>query len=156
MVTASQVVGMGIAPERRSAWGAAPGRPWIKKDGGIVWRMTLGGRSARARTPDAEAAEAAAANASMRQTAARILYMATPMRPQGSWTHSTPPGSSRTRTLSGPWVVFAVNGLEPIAVHVRVDLRCADVGVPQKLLNDAQVGPALQQVRCEAVPQRMR
>ena len=42
------------------------------------------------------------------------------------------------------------------AVEVRVELRRGDVGVAQQLLHDAQVGTALQHVRCEAVAQRVR
>ena len=41
-------------------------------------------------------------------------------------------------------------------VDVRIALRRAQSRVPQQLLNGAQVGAALQQVRGERVPQRMR
>ena len=49
-----------------------------------------------------------------------------------------------------------VDRLEAVAVHVRVVLRRADVGVAEHFLHGAQVGPAGQQVRREAVPQRVR
>ena len=42
------------------------------------------------------------------------------------------------------------------AVDVRVELGGRDVGVPQELLDNAQVGAAFKQVRRNAVPQRVR
>ena len=39
---------------------------------------------------------------------------------------------------------------------VRIQLRGCDAGVPQELLDHAQVGPALKQVRGETMPQRVR
>ena len=42
------------------------------------------------------------------------------------------------------------------AVEVRVELRRGDVGVPQELLDDAQVGAALEHVGGEAMAQRVR
>ena len=35
-------------------------------------------------------------------------------------------------------------GLEPLLEDVRIDLRCRDVGVAEKLLHDAEVGAVLQ------------
>ena len=42
------------------------------------------------------------------------------------------------------------------SVDVRVALRRAEARVAEQLLDDAQVGAALQQVRREGVPQRVR
>lgn len=42
------------------------------------------------------------------------------------------------------------------AVEVGVELRRGDVGVAEKLLDDAQVGASLEHVRREAVAQRVR
>ena len=43
-----------------------------------------------------------------------------------------------------------------ICGHERVQLRGRDRGVPEQLLHHAHVGPALEQVRRERVPQRVR
>ena len=43
-----------------------------------------------------------------------------------------------------------------VARHMRIDLGRADAGVAQQLLDNAQVGAVLQQMRREAVPQHMR
>ena len=43
--------------------------------------------------------------------------------------------------------------LETRLIHVRVDLRRCDAGVPEHLLNLTQVRPAGQQMRGEAVSQ---
>ena len=45
---------------------------------------------------------------------------------------------------------------EGVDRHVRVDLRRRDRGVPEELLHHSHVGTALQQVRREGVPQRVR
>src|SRR5205807_1350533 len=65
---------------------------------------------------------------------------------------SAPPGGP----FSSARVELAVDGLEAVAVHVGVVLRGADAGVAEQLLHRAQVGPAGEQVRGEAVPQRVR
>ena len=39
---------------------------------------------------------------------------------------------------------------------VRVELGCGEVGVAEHLLDAAQVGPALEQVRGKRVPEKMR
>jgi hypothetical protein len=53
-----------------------------------------------------------------------------------------------------------VGGVEDLAQvvgrHVRVDLGGRHVGVAEHLLHAAQVGAALQQVRGEAVPERVQ
>ena len=45
---------------------------------------------------------------------------------------------------------------DPLAGHVRVELRRADTRMSEQLLNDPQVGAALEQVRRERVAQRVR
>ena len=55
----------------------------------------------------------------------------------------------------GPGMVLGVHLPQSRAVDVRVDLRGGDVGVTQHLLHDAQIGPAREQVRCEAVPEHV-
>ena len=53
-------------------------------------------------------------------------------------------------------MVPRVQLLEPFARHVGVDLRGRDVRMAQQHLHDPQVGPVVQQVRGERVPQGMR
>ena len=45
---------------------------------------------------------------------------------------------------------------EAVLENVRVDLGRADVGVAEQLLNDAKVGPVLQQMAGEGVAQDVR
>src|SRR5947207_5767910 len=49
-----------------------------------------------------------------------------------------------------------IGGLEASRRHVRVDLRRREVLVTEELLDDAQVGAAVEQMRGERVPQRVR
>ena len=49
-----------------------------------------------------------------------------------------------------------MNGLEAGGVHVGVDLRAGDIGVAQHFLHASQVGAVGEQLRREAVPQRVR
>jgi hypothetical protein len=35
--------------------------------------------------------------------------------------------------------------------HMRVDLRCRNIGMPQELLNGPQIGPSLQEVAGKCV-----
>src|SRR5947207_14521424 len=51
---------------------------------------------------------------------------------------------------------FAIHVEQLRGVDVRVALRRADARVAEKLLNGAQIGAALQQVRRERMPQRVR
>src|SRR4051794_39626804 len=47
--------------------------------------------------------------------------------------------------------------LAPPAVgYVGVELSCRQIGMPEHLLDRAQVGASLEQVRCEGVPQEVR
>ncbi len=43
-----------------------------------------------------------------------------------------------------------------LLLHMGVDLRRRDVGMPQQFLDDAQVGPAFEQVAGEGMPQHVR
>ena len=56
----------------------------------------------------------------------------------------------------GPRVRPSVDLPDAFAGDVRVDLRRADTGMPQQLLDDAQVRAALEQMRREGVAQRVR
>ena len=49
-----------------------------------------------------------------------------------------------------------VQGFEPLAGNVRVDLRGRYVGVSQEQLHHAQIRAVIEQVRREGVPQRVR
>ena len=51
---------------------------------------------------------------------------------------------------------FIVRLSQATARHVRVHFRGADSGVTQQLLDDAQIGPVLQQMCGEAMAQHMR
>ena len=53
-------------------------------------------------------------------------------------------------------MVLRVQLLQPLARHVRVDLRGRDVRVPSSSLHHAQVGAVVQQMRGESVAQRVR
>ena len=48
-----------------------------------------------------------------------------------------------------------VDGLQTGGVHMGVDLRRRDVGVAEHFLNDAQVGPAGEQMGGEAMPEKV-
>ena len=57
---------------------------------------------------------------------------------------------------SRPRMKRVMHLLEPRVIDVRVDLRRRDAGVTEHFLHLPQVGPAGQQVRRKAVPQRVR
>ena len=59
-------------------------------------------------------------------------------------------------SLSGPRMGPAVDVPDPLAGEMRVELRGGDTRMPEQLLDDAQVGAALEQVRRERVAQRVR
>src|SRR5687767_4038038 len=67
-----------------------------------------------------------------------------------------------TRTGSSFWPVLRpgmrqlVRGAEPFGAHMRIDLRRAEGRVAENLLNAAQVGTTLQQVRGRRVPEPVR
>src|SRR5690349_9333414 len=52
--------------------------------------------------------------------------------------------------------MLGVQLLEPLACHVRVDLRRREIAVPKEHLHHAQVGAMVEQVRSEGVSQRVR
>ena len=49
----------------------------------------------------------------------------------------------------------SVDLVEVLVVYLRIDLRGADIRMAQKFLNDAQIGPPLQQVCRKCVSQGM-
>ena len=51
---------------------------------------------------------------------------------------------------------LTVNGLETILIDMRIDLSRGDIAMAKQFLHDAQVGPAANQVRGEAMPEGMR
>src|SRR5438445_496465 len=57
---------------------------------------------------------------------------------------------------SRPRVGFVITVLEPVCGHVRVNLRIGQAAMTEQLLNAADVGAAVEQVRREAVSQGMR
>ena len=55
-----------------------------------------------------------------------------------------------------PGVRAIVDAAQPATVHVAVDLRRRERAVPEQLLDHAQVGAALEEVRGERVTQAVR
>src|SRR4051812_34590541 len=55
-----------------------------------------------------------------------------------------------------PRMVLQVHLFKAVCIHVRVDLRGGDVGMAQKLLHDAQIGAAGEQMGGEGMPKRVR
>ena len=49
-----------------------------------------------------------------------------------------------------------VDSFEPLLIDVGVDLRCRNVGVAQHLLDNPQIRAVAEQMRREAVPQKVR
>ena len=58
-------------------------------------------------------------------------------------------------TTGGVRVGLLVGFPEAPGAHMCVDLRGRQALVPQKLLNTAQIGTTVQQVRCKTVTQRV-
>src|SRR5690348_18183814 len=58
--------------------------------------------------------------------------------------------------VSGARMCLAIHVEQLRGVHVRVPLRRRELHVSKQLLDRAKVGAALEQVRCERVPQRVR
>ena len=50
---------------------------------------------------------------------------------------------------------LSMHSLQPLLIDVCVNLRRRNVGVPEHLLNDSQIGAVAEQMRSEAVPQRL-
>jgi hypothetical protein len=51
---------------------------------------------------------------------------------------------------------LAMHSLEPLLIDMRVDLCGRYVRVAQHLLDDSQIRAVAEQMRCEAVPQKVR
>ena len=49
-----------------------------------------------------------------------------------------------------------MHSLEPLLIDMRVDLGRRYVRVAQHLLDDSQIRAVAEQMRCEAVPQKVR
>ena len=47
-------------------------------------------------------------------------------------------------------------GFQSLLIDVRIDLRCRNVGVAEHFLDDAQIGAVPQEMRREAVSQKVR
>ena len=102
-----------------------------------------------------------------RRQAARIAYRAPQMNTNGCCLlryedplagRQQPIGITHVAgaSLSGPRVGPAVDVPDPFTGEMGVELRGGDTRMPEQLLDDAQVGPALEQVRRERVAQRVR
>ena len=61
-----------------------------------------------------------------------------------------------SRSRAGPRMGLPIGGLEAAGRDVRVDLGRRQALVAEQLLDDAQVGAAVEQVRRERVPERVR
>src|ERR1019366_6560204 len=92
---------------------------------------------------------------------ARHHCVATVRLVQGDSSRAEPGGvagacyPSRSAGGSAPRVRRAVDALQALLGHVRVDLRRRQAGMAQQLLDDTQVRAALEQVRGEGVAERM-
>ena len=51
---------------------------------------------------------------------------------------------------------FPVHSFQSLLIDVRIDLRCRNVGMAEHFLDDAKIGAVSQQVRREAVSQKVR
>src|SRR5690242_2129266 len=65
------------------------------------------------------------------------------------------PGRPGHRQLSAR-VKLPMHSFETLLVDVGINLGCGNVGMAQHLLDDTQVSPVSEQVRREAMPQKMR
>lgn len=64
--------------------------------------------------------------------------------------------TSRGRVATRPRMCLSIRGLQSPGRHVRVDLGGREVRVAKELLHNAEVGAAVEQMRCERVPQGVR
>src|SRR5256885_1826578 len=72
---------------------------------------------------------------------------------------SHPPRSMRDRWQPkslASWMILLVHLPKVLAVHMRVDLRRRNVGMPEHFLDGAQIGAAFEQMRRERMAKRMR
>ena len=49
-----------------------------------------------------------------------------------------------------------VDGLQPLLIDMRVNLRGRNVGMPEHLLDDAQIGAVAEQVRGKTMTEQVR
>src|SRR6266487_6097494 len=75
-------------------------------------------------------------------------------RPQRSRSQET--ACRAARSALGQRMQIAHQALEPFVEHVRIDLRRRDIGMAEEYLYRAQIGPVLQQMAGECMPQHMR
>ena len=54
------------------------------------------------------------------------------------------------------WMKLAVHRLEPLLIDMGIHLGCRYVRVAEHLLDDSKIRAVAEQMRCEAVPQKMR
>src|ERR1700722_16359251 len=59
--------------------------------------------------------------------------------------------AARGAVPSGPGGRSLVHGAQALLAHVGVDLRGGQAGVPEKFLDDTQIGPTIEQVGGEGV-----
>ena len=50
---------------------------------------------------------------------------------------------------------LSMDGLEPLLIDVRVNLRGRNIGMAEHFLNDAEIGAVAKQMRRETVPKQM-
>ena len=53
-------------------------------------------------------------------------------------------------------MMFGMRGLQRRSIEMRVNLRGRQIGMPQHLLNRAQIGAALEKMGRESMAQQMR
>jgi hypothetical protein len=51
---------------------------------------------------------------------------------------------------------LTVHSFQSLLVDMRIDLGCGNIGVPEHFLDDAQIGAVPEEMRREAVPQKVR
>ena len=51
---------------------------------------------------------------------------------------------------------LSMHGFQSLLIDMGIDLRCRNVGVAEHFLDDAQIRAIPQQMRCEAVSQKVR
>src|SRR5208282_1288375 len=85
-------------------------------------------------------------------TADMTGHSGSPRRPR----QADPPGQALSLLAGLPGMKAGVDLLEPGPVHLRVDLGCGDVGMPEHRLDAAQIGAPLQQVSCKGMTKLVR
>src|SRR6476469_8464891 len=82
--------------------------------------------------------------------------MTTPVTAQAEPRTEPAKGAARQLSAARSWMAGRVDLAEPVDGHQGVDLRGRHRGVAEQLLDDADVGSAVEQVRRERVPQGVR